>query len=328
MTNYIAPSQPGQTHARIPGAKRFLSRYSYGTNLGDTTEYTIAFGIALRTWAPRFNAEIDKGRAGPKVPVDGSFDWSVQRQMGLDGSGVTHMPLVLSCMGHLGNMVTGPDYLAARPLEAQKRVQIQMVGGFDNRALPFRLAGQREEIHRLLHEPQLRLTERRWAASTHSRGALAFCQVWESRDPNDPVWKNFRGGVAFGNPKRPLDVVAPWIADRPANGTEGLAPDCLPTAIPGMAEASRRGDLYAEKIKGAKASELKVAVYRLVAYGQLFGQDSITEELLVLATQFGNVVWDLFAAITSGIQFAIDMRPHNEFDLRPATDHLARVLAV
>ena len=329
MSNYIAPSQPGQTHPKIPGAKRFLSRYSYGKGLGDSAIYTIEFGVALRTWAPKFNVEINQGRAGPKVPVNGEFDWRVQRQMGLDiAPGAKLKPLVLTCMGHLGNMVGGPDYLAARPLEVQERVQIQMVGKFDNEALPFRLSGQRQEINRLLHEPQLRLTERLWAASTHSRGALAFCQVWEQRDPNDPVWKNFRGGVNFGNPKRPFNVDAPWISDRPANGTEGLAPDCLVEAIPGMAEVTRRNDLYAEKIKGAKASELKVAIYQLVAYGRMFGRDSITEELLVLATQFGKVVWDLFAALSDGIQFVFNMDPHNVFDLRPATDHIARVLAV
>jgi len=49
---YTAPSQPGQTHPKIPGAKRFLARYSYGKGLGDSTEYTVEFGIALRTWAP------------------------------------------------------------------------------------------------------------------------------------------------------------------------------------------------------------------------------------------------------------------------------------
>jgi len=320
------PHQPGDRHPKIPGAKRFLGRYSYGKGLGGTDEYTIAFGVALRTWAPLFNAEIDKGRPGPKVPTDGTFDWAVQRQMGLDKPPL--VPLVLTCMGHLGNMTAGPDYHTARPLELAGKVQIQMVGGFNNNSLPFKLADQRREIDRLLHEPQLRLTERPWAASTHSRGALAFCQAWEDRNPNDPVWRNFRGGVNFGNPKRPLDTVAEWIPDPPAQGTEGLAPDCLTAPIPGMAEASRRNDLYADKKVGDKASELKVAIYQLVAYGKLFGQDSITEELLVLATQFGKVVWSLFAALSDGIQFVFNMDPHNVFDLRPATDHLAHVLNI
>lgn len=326
---WAPPSQPGDQHPKIPGAKKFLSRYSYGQGLGSTDEYTVAFGVVLRTWAPRFNAEIDRGRPGPKVPTDGTFDWRVQRQMGLDTPPDAKLPpLVLTSMGHLGGMTVGPDYLAARPLEVAQRIQIQMVGGFDNSSIPFKMVPQRDEIVRLLHEPQLRLSEREWAVSAHSRGALAFCQVWERRNTQDPVWARFRGGVLFGNPKRPRGVVAPWIIDPPAPGTEGLAPDCLQAPIPGVAEASRSGDLYAEKVPGAKSSELKVAVYRLVAYGQFFGQDSIAEELTDLVLRFGTVVWDLFAALSDGIQFAFDMRAHTEFALEPATAHLARVLSL
>ena len=326
---WAPPSKPGDRHPKIPGAKRFLARYSYGKELGESDEYTIEFGIALRTWAPRFNAEIDKGRAGPRVPVDGSFDWTVQRQMGLDDQpGVTLKPLVLTAMGHLGNMTAGPDYRAARPLEERGRVQIQMVGGFNNDAIPFQLKPQIAEIDRLLHEPQLRVVERDWAVSAHSRGALAFCTYWQQRNPNDPIWQRFKGGLMFGNPKRPLGTVAHWIPDPPNPNTEGLAPDCLDAPIPGVAEVSRRNDLYADKVKGAKASELKVAIYQLVAYGKLFGKDSITEELLVLFTQFGRVVWDLFAALSDGIQFVFNMDPHNVFDLTPAERHLAAILGV
>lgn len=324
---WAPPSQPGQHHPLIPAAKRFLSRYSYGKNLGNTDEYTIAFGVALRTWAPRFNAEIDRGRAGPRVPVDGTFDWAVQRQMGLDAKpGEALKPLVLTVMGHLGAMTAGPDYHAARGLETSGKVQIQMVGGFDNAAIPFRLAPQRNEVNRLLHEPHLRVADRDWAVSGHSRGALAFCQVWEQRNPNDPIWARFKGGLLFGNPKRPTGVVAPWIADPPGPNTQGLAPDCLAEPIPGVAEVSRRNDLYADKAVGVKASELKVAIYQLVAYGRVFGRDSITEELLDLALRFGQVVWSLFAALSDGIQFAFDMSVHNVFDLRPAQQHLANIL--
>lgn len=323
---YTAPHKPGDRHPKIPGAKRFLARYLYGRGLGESDEYTIEFGVALRTWGPRFNAEIDKGRAGPRVPVDGSFDWRVQRQMGLDDQGGKVKPLILTAMGHLGNMTAGPDYLAARPLEVRGQVQIQMVGGFNNDAIPFQLVPQIVEMNRLLHEPQLRILDRDWAVSAHSRGALAFCTLWQQRNPDDPIWRTFKGGLMFGNPKRPLGVVAPWISDRPDPDTEGLAPDCLTAPIPGVAEVSRKNDLYADKKVGVKASELKVAIYQLIAYGKLFGKDSITEELLSMAFTFGKVVWDLFAALSDGIQFAFNMDPHNRFDLTPAERHLESIL--
>ena len=326
---YIAPHKPGDRHPRIPGAKRFLARYSYGQGLGDTDEYTLPFGLALRTWAPRFNAEIDRGRAGPRVPTDGSFNWAVQRQMGLDEApGAVLKPLVLTCMGHQGGMTLGPDYLAARPLEVREQVQIQMVGGFDNAAIPFQLGPQKAEIGRLLHEPQLRVLERDWAVSAHSRGAMAFCHYWMGRDPGDPIWRRFKGGLMFGNPNRPAGTVAQWVADPPDRDTEGLSPYCLPEPIPGVAEVSRKNDLYADKKIGVKASELKVAIIKLIAYGELFGKDSITEELLGLALRFGQVVWALFAALTDGIQFLFDMSSHNAFDLGPAERHLAAVLGL
>lgn len=325
---YIPPSQPGERHPKIPGAKKFLSRYSYGKGLGTTDEYTVEFGLALRTWAPRFNAEVDKGRAGPKVPTDGSFDWTVIRQMGLDEKAPNTKPLILTAMGHLGIIDGGPEYLAARPLEVAGKVQIQMVGGFDNSAIPFKIGPQYAEMTRLLHEPQLNFANRTWAISTHSRGALVWGKLYQERDFDDPIWKTFRGGVQFGDPKRPRDVVAPWIASRPDPGTRGLDPWCHTAAIPGVAEATQHKDLYGETKDGTRDTELKTAIIKLVAYGQLFGHDSITEELLSLMTQFGSSVWPLFQAITGGLQFAVNMSPHTVFDLAPATRHLATVLGV
>ncbi len=321
---YQPPSKPGDRHPKIPGAKRFLGRYSYGKGLGDSDEYSVAFGVALMTWAPKFNAEIDRGRPGPRVNTAGVFDWAVQKQMGLDTAEPIR-PLVLTLAGHTGGMDTGPGYWSARPLEERGAVQIQMVGGFNNHAIPFQMPPQIAEANRLLHEPQLRVTERPWGVSAHSRGALAFATLWQQRDPSDPIWRTFRGGLLFGNPKRPMGVVAPWIGDKPDPGSEGLAPDCLTEPIPGVQEVSRRKDLYADKTPGP-AAEYKVAIYRAVAYGQFFGADSITEQMVELATRFGSEVWPVFQAIIGGIGFLINMDPHNIFDLTPPRQHLERIL--
>lgn len=322
---YQPPSKPGDRHPKIPGAKRFLGRYSYGKGLGDSDEYSVAFGVALMTWAPKFNAEIDRGRPGPRVNTAGIFDWAVQKQMGLlDGPVAAMKPLVLTIAGHMGPMTTGPGYWSARPLEERGLLDIQMVG-YVNHTIPFQFRTGVNEANRLLHEPQLQVLNRPWAIATHSEGALVFSTLWQERNPDDPIWKTFRGGVQFGNPKRPMGVVAPWIGDKPDPGSEGLAPDCLTEPIPGVQEVSRRKDLYADKTPGP-AAEYKVAIYRAVAYGQFFGRDSITEQMVELATRFGSEVWPVFQALGSGIGFLINMDPHNVYDLTPPRQHLERIL--
>jgi hypothetical protein len=324
---YVAPHKPGDHHPKIPGAKKFLSRYSYGKNLGDSDEYTPEFGIELAIWAPKRNDEIDHGRPGPKVPTDGSFDWTVQRQMGLDDPPKSP-PWIFTVAGHTGGWDNGPAYWSALPLQDQKRARVQGIG-YDTNSIPFANKNGTERLHEAVTRFKPPNTD--YAIMAHSQGAIIASDYIEQvilQHPDDPAFKGFKGGVMFGNPRRAMGVVAPWIADPPAATHSGIADNCLSGKLPGVEECARKGDLYSDKAPGP-AAEYKVAIYRLIARGELFGgTDSLTEQLLEIGVSPFTELWPVFQALIGAIGFGINMDPHNIFDLTPPRDHVARILGI
>lgn len=319
---WAPPSQPGDRDPLIPRAKKELGRFSYGKNLGDTDEYTIEFGIALRQWQNGIHYQVVfKGRPGPDVNLIGTFDWAVKKQMRLLDEPVK--PWIITVGGHLGTWDTGPAYWSALPLRGEAVVQGV---GYDAVKIPFNNASGYNELRRIVRE--VKPPGVPWCIGAHSQGAIITSDFLEKEAlPNytQPEYANFRGGVHFGNPRRPMGVVAPWVLDPPSADSEGLAPNCLKSKLPGVEEVSREGDLYAEKVPG-EAAEHKVSIYRLVAEGKLFGKDTLTEQLMEIALDPFGELWPLFQALTGGIQFLINMDSHNIFNLAPATEHFARIL--
>lgn len=327
---WAPPQQPGDRHPKIPAAKKALAKFSYGKGLDTTDEYTVAFGIALRQWQVNIHYQvIFKGRPGPDVNMLGVFDWAVQQQMGLlDTPAAQVKPWIITVGGHLGTWDTGPAYWSALPLQQQGKAIVQGVG-YDAAKIPFNNTSGFNELDRIVHH--VKPPNVPWTIGSHSQGSIITSDYLELKvlpNQGDPAYANFKGGVHFGNPRRPKGVVAPWITDPPPPGSEGLADNCLPSKLPGVEEVSRKGDLYADKTPGP-AAEHKTSIYRLIAHGSVFGgEDSLFEQLIEIGTNPAGELWPLFQAITGGIQFLINMDPHNIFDLRPATDHLARVLGV
>lgn len=325
---WTPPQRLGDRHPKIPAAKGYLGKFSYGRNLGDTEVYSIEFGVALRQWQTNIRYQVAfKGRPGPDVNTIGVFNWEVQKQMGLlEPPPAEQLPWIITVGGHLGTWDTGPAYWAALPLQQQGRAVVQGVG-YDAASIPFNNKSGFDELNRIVHH--VKPAGVPWAIASHSQGAIitsGYLAKHVLDHQKVAAYTNFRGGVHFGNPRRPMGVVAPWIRDPPDAGSEGLAPDCLAGKLPGVEEASRKGDLYADKTPG-HAAEHKVSIYRLVAQGKLFGKDSLAEQLLEIATNPAEEIWPLFQAITGGIQFLIDMDAHNVFNLNPATKHLDTVLS-
>jgi hypothetical protein len=244
---------------------------------------------------------------------------------------VTPRKVVFTIAGHLGELYGGPAYFTARVLEDQKRVKVQPIG-YDWQKIPFNNAHGEQRLGEAIHDPGILPPGTEWAMNSHSQGSVIECDFYEKFiEPNRDRWpySHYRGGVRFGNPRRPRDVVAPWVADPPPRGTEGLDPYPLKHATPGVMEVSRDGDLYANKTPGL-AGDYKEAVYQLVCRGKFMGANSLGAELSELAMQFGNPVeiFALFQAIISGVTGLITLREHGEFDLRPAIEHTARILNV
>lgn len=330
---WAPPSKPGDRDPAIAEAKKKLRGYSYGKSLGETDVYTVEFGVALIEFQTRRNLQILRGqvRDMPGMNTTGVLDWATKKNLDiLPKPAAKIVPVVFTINGHLGGLFDGPAYFTARVLEEQGRVRVQPVG-YDNTRKPFNNNSGVTELERLIRDPLILPPGTPWAKLSHSQGAIVDCDHHERYvAPNLNQWpySGFRGGVRFGNPRRPMNTVAPWILDPPPNGTEGLDPDCLDAPTPGVQEASRDGDLYANK-KPGRAAEYKEAVYLAVARGRLTGRNSLAEEIGELALSFGNPleIFAVFQAIVSGVVGLVRLREHVEFDLRPAIDHTARILA-
>jgi hypothetical protein len=330
-----APAQnPGDTDPLISDAKRALGKFSYGKGLGTTDEYTVEFGVALQQWQINIHYQVAfKGRPGPDVNTSGVFDWAAKKQMRIlpedQIPAAKEKPWIIAVPGHMGAWDSGPAYLAAHQLEIEGRCRLQGVG-YDNIALPFRNDTGFNELDRILREVVPPTAP--FLITSHSQGGIVTSDYLEQvllpgKASGKKPFVNFRGGVHWANPRRPRGVVAPWIVgdDRPSKDSEGLDPNCLAAAIPGMQEVSRRKDLYADKIPGEDA-EYKEAVYLAVARNEWTGHNSMAEQIGELVTGFGKQVWPVFRAITGGVQFAVNMDPHNIFDLGPGIDHMRALL--
>lgn len=332
-----SPSIPGDVDPSIAEAKRKLRGYSYGKDLDITSIYTVEFGVALVQFQVNRNSQIAKGlvTGKPGMAIDGVLDWRVKKNLEIypydKKQTPKPVPVVVTVQGHMGGMFDGPQYFAARALEDPvRRVDVQPVF-YDNTRKPFNNEDGISKLDAIVNDRNEIPLNTPWAVSAHSQGSVIFCDWWERIcQPNLHRWpySHFRGGINFGNPRRPRNIVVPWISDPPPRGSEGLDPDCLEAPIPGVIEVARDGDLYANKTPG-RAADYKEAVYMAVCRGRFFGSDTLGAELGRLATQFGPMeIFAVFQAIISGVSGVATLREHGEFDLRPCVDHLARILEV
>lgn len=328
-------SKPGDTDPLISDAKNKLKAYSYGKGLDASDTYTVEFGVALVQFQTRRNQQILKGQVQgmPGMNVVGVFDWATKKNLQILPEQVKpkNLPVIFTINGHMGGLFDGPAYFTARVLEQQGKVRVQPVG-YANTAKPFNNRSGIVELERLIHDPIVLPPGTPWVKLSHSQGSIVDCDHHEQYVvPNQNRWpyNGFRGGVRFGNPRRPINAVAPWIGDPPPQGSEGLDPDCLDEPTPGVEEVSRDGDLYANKTPG-EAAEYKEAVYLAVARGKLTGRNGLVEQMGEIAGAFGNPVeiFAVFQAIISGVSGLINLREHGDFDLRPCIDHTARILGV
>ena len=208
-----APRTAGDTGELISDAKARLGKFSYGRGLDSSDVYTPEFGVALRQWQANIHYQVVfKSRPGPDVNLVGVFDWAVKRQMGLLEDPVTvGKPWIITVAGHLGAWDTGPAYLAGRVLELEGRCQVQPVG-YDNVSLPFNNRSGFDELHRIV--TQVVPPNAPFVITSHSQGGIVTSDYLEQvllpgKARSEKPFANFRGGVHWANPRRPMGVCAP-----------------------------------------------------------------------------------------------------------------------
>ena len=303
--------------------KAFMRRkFSYAELLDDSPLYDAAMATVVSDMQWRY---VQAGKLTSTDFTPGVINLATKIVMGYLTPTAKVLPVVFTVAGHLGGLFDGPAYLTAKVLEDQGRCRVQPVG-YDNVAIPFNNTSGYVELDRLVRGLAV---DTPFCVLSHSQGAIIATDYLEkvalpSQKRGEGPFRGFRGGIAFGNPRRPMGVVAPWVADPPPPDAEGIANDCLPGQLPNVAEVSQRGDLYADKKRDA-GGEDKTAVYQAVL-GRFTGTDSLAEQMWEIVTDLGPEMWAVFSAIVDGVRFAADQSPHTVFDLGPCVGYLDSLL--
>lgn len=294
----------------------------YARTLGPLPTDTDVYGARAQAWQQEYQLRTRQTVTGVVSDAD-------LAALKITGPAPTspRKPWIFTVAGHTGAWDNGPAYWSALPLHDQGRAVVQGIG-YDTQSIPFNNKQGFQRLDEAIRRFKPPNTD--YAIMAHSQGAIIACDYIEQQilqKPDDPALRGFKGGVMFGNPRRATGIVAPWIADPPPAMNSGIAPNCLPGKLPGVEECARRGDLYSDKAPGPSA-EYKVSIYKIVALGQLFGVDSITEQLFEIGVSPFTEMWPVVQALSGAIGFGINMDPHNIFDLTPPREHVARILGI
>ena len=311
----------GDVSDEVRAIKNFLRRkFSYARDLDDSRVYDGHLVTVVADMQARYAAQ---GKIGAHVP--GVINAETKYAMGYLPRPSKPKPVVFTVEGHLASMWNGPAADVGRAAELEGVARWQPVG-YDNVSLPFRNWTGVSELRRLLADRTLLPPGTPWAMCIYSQGAIIGSTVWlqDIAPPTGSLhWrlKDWRATIAYGNPYREVDIVAPWIADPPRPGTHGISPTRMTNTPAAWQEVARRGDIYAENTPD-DAGEHKSAIY-LAVQNQWSGHpDSVLSQLIEISQRPVPEMLAVIKAVTSGAMFLGDASPHAGYDLRPCIDHV------
>lgn len=300
---------PGDDDPKVAELKGFMRRKyaSYAGGLDDTTVYGDAMVAAVREMQARYG-----------LPVTGVINYATQVRMGFITPPDPVRPIMFTVEGHMSNMFAGPVADTANILEREGICRHQPIG-YNNGALPFDNESGVRELARLVGATTLDNGRpfpagTPWSLGIFSQGAIVGYDFYTRYlQPGQPLeWraKDLRGVLAYGNPCRVTDSVAPWaVSWITKTGTHGLDPlrrfglPGQPTKPDNWVDVYRGGDIFAEN-DDSKSGEVKAAVYQAVARGDLFSDPfSLAAQIADLFTVSFDEVIGIVMAIVSGVGF-------------------------
>lgn len=332
----------------ISDAKEVLDNFSYGQELlaekragGYTDKYTTEFGRAIVRYKTAVHELVRLGRRpGPYPDFDTEFDWATKVQMGLIPRSIVpappgvptpnRRPLFISVEGHLSDMWIGPAVEVGRRLEAEHKVQLQPTF-YDNARIPFNNMSGVDMICSFFRDPNRMWVGRAWWISGFSQGDIVVSMFLMRHvfPPGSefhahlPFWL---GAIEYGAPYRPIDIVAPWVEDKPKPGTRGISSERMPLLVPDgrgnftpvqdkIAYVCRHKDMYTET-PNDDAGLKQTAIYDVVQ-GQ---PKAILLELLRFGIEPTQQVIETAQAISRGALFLMNMTTHGGYILEPGQD--------
>lgn len=329
--------------------------YKLGSNGQEITDWGLWFQRAYKSYAPKVdgyygNDEVTavnelQRRLG--LPVTGIFD-----QATADAAGYKIRPSVKPIMftveGHSSDMLIGPVAATAEQLESEGRCHHQPIG-YNAGALPFDNASGVNELARLVGSNVMDNgvpfpAGTPWSLAGFSQGGIVvsyfyFDHLAPGKDLNWRL-KDLRGVLAYGNPCRQTDSVAPWMPST-KKGTHGLDPyrrfglPSYPIKPDNWIDVYREGDIFADN-GDDRESGYKASIYEAVMSDFTSNPYSLAAELVELfkdgVSDIGalfNDILGIIMAIISGASFLADNpNPHySPFDIGGGIDWMRSRLA-
>lgn len=330
----------GDSSEEIRKIKGFMRIWynSYAGNLPDTPHFDLQMEYTVKEMQNRL---VNSGRLKQAEFLPGVINKRVKEVMGyLKYLGENEiLPMAFSINGHLSDMNVGPASFLGQVLEEEKRA-IHRPTGYNNSKIPFdNKSGEDEIIQRLdtkVFDDGKKFPEGTpWYLLIHSQGAMIGCKVM--RDHVLPEngrlhyrLKDFRKGVALGNPVRELNSIAPWVPDPPAVDTQGIMDwhfeaGKYPELTGKWMEHARAKDWYAEN----KLDEIGMnmtAIAKIITENKWSGGPAgLVARIIDL---FGNPFdgfYDIVWAMVRTVMGVSNLRVHNEYDLDPVLRWLREV---
>jgi hypothetical protein len=233
------------------------------------------------------------------------------------------LPLFFTVEGHNSNMFFGPVAGTATQLESEGLCHHQPIG-YNNGAIPFDNASGENELARLVGATVIDKRApfpagTKWMLGIFSQGAIVGFDFYVNYlAPGKPLeWRepDLLGVVAYGNPCRQTDCIAPWAKQWiTKGGTHGLDPrkrfglTGYPVKPDNWMDVYREGDIFAENAD----DNVSAAVYEAVARGDVFSdQYSLAVQIAEAFSEPVTEVLRIIKAIVSGVVFLDDNpNPH------------------
>jgi hypothetical protein len=284
----------------------------YTRLIGPMPTDTGEFGPRAKAWQQGYERRTNQ-------PVDGIVSDNDLRALRVPVPPVK--PLCITVEGHMSDMWIGPAVATGQQLEREGLVQLQPTG-YNNTSIPFDNESGVQEVVRFFRDPVLMPRGRKWCLFGFSQGEIVTAEfLLRYVFPEGAEFHDRMGdwicSLEFGAPYREKDQCAPWIADPPKKGTQGISGKRLygGTWNDRLQYVVRKGDLYTEN-EDNHTGELKTTVYDMVQ-GDPKG---ILLALLRVGLSPTTEIVAIIQAIMSGGLFLFNMGPHGTYDLRPVID--------
>lgn len=253
------------------------------------------------------------------------------------------LPIIFTIEGHLSNMFLGPCASTASFLEGQQLCHWKPVG-YDVQSIPFNNKSGRDSLLSQLNSERVEgpkvngqtvwwpfPDDLNWGMAIFSQGAIIGSQVWMRNLKPATGGRlaarrdNLKRVVAYGNPYREKDVIAPWVPDPPRVGTQGISDERLVGTPSFWQEHSRKGDMYAEN-PDDEVGLNRSAVYKIISENSWSGGPAgiLARVMDLFVNPFDGLI-DMTMSLIGAGMFVVNMGPHGMYDLGPSIDWMRGV---